>query len=77
MKAKRHSKILDLIKQRNDFRIDVIALNVNDKDANNQLKCVALATSGKFYSANTSAELLNSFYDSLNIKTEVQGVILP
>ena len=71
------SYVLDLIKQRNDFRIDVIALNVNDKDANNQLKCVALATSGKFYSANTSAELLNSFYDSLNIKTEVQGVILP
>lgn len=68
---------LELIKQRNDFRIDVIALDVNDKDAYNQLKCVALATSGKFYSANTSAELLNSFQDSLNIKKEVQGMIIP
>lgn len=68
---------LELIKERNDFRIDVIALDVNDKDANNQLKCVALATSGKFYKANTSAELFKSFSDSLNIKKEVQGVILP
>ena len=68
---------LELIKQRDDFRIDVIALDVNDKDANNQLKCVALATSGKFYSANTAAELLNSFQDSLNIKKDVQGTIIP
>ena len=68
---------LELIKQRNDFRIDVIALDINDKDAYNQLKCVALATSGKFYSANTAAELLNSFQDSLNIKKEVQGMIIP
>ena len=68
---------INLTKQRNDFRIDVIALDVNDKEAFNQLKCVALATSGKFYSANTAAELLNSFQDSLNIKKEVQGMIIP
>ena len=68
---------LELIKQRNDIRIDVIALDVNDKEAFNQLKCVALATSGKFYSANTAAELLDSFQDSLSIKKEVQGMIIP
>jgi len=68
---------LELIKQRSDFRIDVIALDVNDKEAVNQLKCAALATSGKFYSANTAAELLNSFQDSLNIKKDVQGMIIP
>lgn len=68
---------LELIKQRSDFRIDVIALDVNDKEAVNQLKCAALATSGKFYSANTAAELLNSFQESLNIKKDVQGMIIP
>ena len=68
---------LELIKQRNDISIDVIALDVNDKEAFNQLKCVALATSGKFYSANTAAELLDSFQDSLSIKKEVQGMIIP
>lgn len=68
---------LELVKIRNDIRIDVIALDVNDDEAVKQLKCVALATSGKFYAANTAAELLNSFQDSLNIKKEVQGVILP
>ena len=68
---------INLIKTRNDFKIDVIALDLNDKNALNQLKCVALATSGKFYSANTAAELLNSFEDSLNIKKEVQGKIIP
>lgn len=68
---------LELIKQRSDFRIDVIALDVNDKEAVNQLKCAALATSGRFYSVNTAAELLDSFQDSLNIKKDVQGMILP
>lgn len=68
---------LELIKQRNDVKIDVIALDVNDKEAVNQLKCAALATSGKFYSANTAAELLNSFQESLNIKKDVQGMIIP
>lgn len=68
--------ILELVKQRDDFRIDVIAFDINDKEAHNQLKCVALATSGKFYSANTAAELLDSFQDSLNIEKEVQGMII-
>ena len=67
---------LELIKSRSDFRIDVIALDVNDTEAVNQLKCAALATGGKFYSANTAAELLDSFQDSLNIKKDVQGMIL-
>lgn len=68
---------LKLIQERNDFRIDVIALDVNDREALDQLKCTALATSGKFYSANTSLELLNSFQDTLNFEKDVQGLILP
>lgn len=68
--------IIELMKYREDIRIDVIALAIGDKDANNQLKCVALVTSGKFYNANTAAELKNSLQDSLNLQKEVQGVIL-
>ena len=68
--------IIELMKYREDIRIDVIALAIGDQDANNQLKCVALVTSGKFYNANTAAELKNSLQDSLNLQKEVQGVIL-
>ena len=68
---------LKLIQERNDFRIDVIALDVYDKEALDQLKCTALATSGRFYSANTALELLNSFEDTLNFEKDVQGVMLP
>ncbi len=68
--------IIELMKYRDDIRIDVIALAIGDQDANNQLKCVALVTSGKFYNANTAAELKDSLQDSLNLQKEVQGVIL-
>ncbi len=68
--------VIDLMKYRDDIRIDVIALAIGDEQANNQLKCVALVTSGKFYNANTAAELKNSLQDSLNLQKEVQGVIL-
>lgn len=68
--------IIELMKHRDDIRIDVIALAIGDEDANNQLKCVALVTSGKFYNANTAAELKDSLEDSLNLQKEVQGVIL-
>lgn len=68
--------IIELMKYREDIRIDVIALAIGDEDANNQLKCVALVTSGKFYNANTAAELKNSLQDSLNLQKEVQGVII-
>ena len=67
---------IELMKYREDISIDVIALAVGDRDANNQLKCVALVTSGKFYNANTAADLKNSLEDSLKLQKEVQGVIL-
>lgn len=68
--------IIELMKQRDDISIDVIALAVGDKNANNQLKCVALVTSGKFYNANTAADLKRSLQDSLNLQKDVQGVII-
>ena len=68
--------VMELQKTRQDIVIDVIAFNIYDQEANNQLKCTALVTEGKFYSANTAAELLNSLTNSLNISKEVQGVII-
>lgn len=68
--------VLELQKTRQDIYIDVIAFNINDQEANNQLKCTALVTSGKFYSANTAAELTKSLFNSLDISKEVQGVIV-
>ena len=68
--------VMELIKTRQDINIDVIAFNIDDQEANNQLKCTALATYGKFYTANTAAQLLNSLSNSLNIQTDVQGVLI-
>ena len=68
--------IMEITKHRQDITIDVIAFNIYDQEANNQLKCTALVTSGKFYSANTAAELLQSLQNSLNVQKEVQGVII-
>ena len=64
------------MKHREDIKIDVIALAIGDEEANNQLKCVALVTSGKFYNANTAAELKDSLEDSLNLQKDVQGIII-
>lgn len=68
--------IMELMKLRDDIKIDVIAFDINNQDANNQLKCTALVTSGKFYSANTEIELAKSLLNSLNIEKDVQGVIV-
>ena len=68
--------VIQLLKYRDDIKIDVIAFAIGDRDANNQLKCVSLVTSGKFYNANTASELKDSLKDSLNLQKEVQGVII-
>ena len=67
---------LELIKTRDDIFIDVIAFTIFDQDASNQLKCAALATQGKFYTANTAAELKRSLSESLNATKEVQGKVI-
>ena len=66
---------IELMKQRDDISIDVIAFDIYDIEANNQLRCTALATRGKFYSAGSSGELQNSLFDSLGIDKNVHGTI--
>ena len=70
--------VMNLIKIRRDVTIDVIAFNVQDSEDLEQLECTALVTSGKFYNAQTAAELLNGFNESLNgIKNVEAKIILP
>ncbi len=67
---------IKLVQQRDDIKIDVIAFAINDPDADAQLKCTALATSGKIYRANTAADLAKSLEQALNVSTDVQGTVI-
>lgn len=68
---------IDLIQKRKDIKIDVIAYNIDNEDDLDQLRCTTSVTSGKFYNAKTSSELLNSLKNSLNVSKEVEGLIIP
>lgn len=66
---------MELIKYRKDIKIDVIALNLDNEDDLDQLRCTANVTGGKLYSANTQAELVknlnNAFYKRKKVKAEI------
>ncbi|MFH0702228.1 MAG: VWA domain-containing protein [bacterium] len=67
---------VSLVRNKIDLKIDVIGFDLSDYTVINQLKCTALATKGKFYTANTSAELSDSLSKSLSVSKEVEGKIL-
>ena len=67
--------VINLMKTRNDITIDVIAFDVHDIEANNQLRCTALMTSGKFLNADTQEDLANSLFETLGISKDVKGSI--
>ena len=54
--------VIELMKQRDDVKIDVIAFDVHDVEANNQLRCTALMTRGKFLPANSQESLSKSLF---------------
>ena len=68
--------VMNLIKIRRDVTIDVIAFNVQDSDDLEQLQCTALVTSGRFYNAQTAAELLNGFNNSIEGAKSVEAKII-
>lgn len=70
------SYVLELIKVRKDVKIDVIAFNIDDEDDLSQLECTSLVTSGKFYNANTAAELARSLNSSVNSIKTVEARII-
>lgn len=70
--------VMELIRVRRDVKIDVIAFNVQNSDDLEQLECTALVTSGKFYNAQTAAELLDGFNNSIEAAKSVEAkIILP
>jgi Ca-activated chloride channel family protein len=69
--------VMEMIKVRKDIIIDVIAFNINDEDDLRQLECTSLVTTGKFYNAKTSAELVKSLNNSVNSYKKVEAKIIP
>lgn len=61
---------MELIKYRKDIKIDVIALNIDNEDDLDQLKCTAVVTGGKLYSATTQAELINNLKNTFGKATK-------
>lgn len=69
--------VMELIRVRKDVIIDVIAFNITEEDDLAQLECTSLVTGGKFYSANTAAELSKSLNNTINVKKDVEARIIP
>ncbi|MBY0405774.1 MAG: VWA domain-containing protein [Cyanobacteria bacterium] len=68
---------VEMVRAGINVKINVIGLGLNDFNATKQLKCVALSTLGKYYGANTAAELARSLSQhGQDIQTDVQGQIL-
>lgn len=68
---------MELIKVRKDIKIDVIAFNIDDEDDLSQLECTSLVTCGRFYNAQTSAQLVKSLNNSINSYKQVEAKIVP
>lgn len=67
---------VEMVRRGIDLKVDVVGFALKDPAAINQLKCVALSTGGKFYTADTEAALARSLQNSFAVKTEVQGKII-
>ncbi len=67
---------IKLMSQRNDVKIDVIAFSMDDEAGLSQLKCAALVTGGKFYNADTYANLVDGLKDSFNAQKSVEATIV-
>ena len=68
--------VMENLAKRKDILIDVIAFNVTTPEDIDQLRCVAMVTSGKFYTANTRGELIDALNNSLRVQKEVGGMIV-
>ncbi len=68
---------IELSRLRPDFIIDVIAFNIGDKDDLEQLECTAAVTRGKFYQADTKAELMDILGNIIEKQKRVEAKIYP
>ena len=67
--------VINLMKTRDDITIDVIAFDIHDIEANNQLRCTALMTSGKFLTADSEETLYESLFKTIGVDKNVKGSI--
>ena len=68
--------VMELVQVRKDVSIDVIAFNIDNEDDLAQLECTSMVTSGKFYNAQTAAELARSLNNSVSRLKEVEAKII-
>ena len=66
---------IELMKQRRDIKIDVIAFNVHDAIDLDQLKCVADVTSAKFIQVDTNADLIRSMEELILPHKQVEALL--
>lgn len=66
---------IELMKERRDIKIDVIAFNVHDSNDLDQLKCVADVTSAKFIKADTKSQLVQSMQELILPHKQVQALL--
>ena len=67
---------IELVKQRRDIKIDVIAFNVHDSDDLAQLQCTADVTGGRFIEADTNAQLVNSMQELILPHKQVEALLM-
>ena len=67
---------IELVKQRRDIKIDVIAFNVSDSDDLAQLQCTADVTGGRFVEADTNAQLVNSMQELILPHKQVEALLM-
>jgi len=68
---------LDMVRAGVDIKMNTIGFGTHDRVADDQLKCLALSTKGKFYSANTAADLARGIGQSMSVQTSVQAKLTP
>ena len=66
---------IELMKERRDIKIDVVAFNVHDSNDLDQLKCVADVTSAKFIKADTNAQLMRSMEELILPHKQVEALL--
>ena len=67
--------VINLMKTRDDIKIDVIAFDIHDIEANDQLRCTALMTRGKYLTANSEDDLYKSLFETVGINKDVRGSV--
>jgi Ca-activated chloride channel family protein len=61
----------------NNVKINVVGYGLQDPVAESQLKCVALSTKARYYSADTYAKLAKSLQDSMKTQYSVKARVVP